>query len=478
MKLEDIKYDFPNMPENMRQMIEQEVERQLAKPDISSGNRKTIRHIPKRRLAVAVAAATLALGTTVCAGVLYGLKNNRVGNYAYETKQERKDGVQDGAVASADSEHYVKVQASYLPDGMVQTEEGKYNYRDGRGGVTIGCYYMDTGDTSFEKLSYNVTDKEEVKVNGRDGVYLKTAMDAYNQSLYVTYPEEHLVLEMLVSSDVSKEEALKIAQGVTVTPTEETAGDDVMLCYNWSRYLEAEKENALAEESGDTMDLSFSAKLLEKAKSVGTDMNMEHNGLTKLPGLTARVTDVQVADNRSILPEGMLDADAATAFDENGDLKSSTLSYVKAGDGVNTVDRVVKTEKSENKLIYVTVEYTNTGKETLTDIMYNGAIRLLETQGDRTKEWRRELEKPAAGDEWDYVAEEGLMLTAEVGAYDVHGGERGNNYIDALKPGETVKIHEAFVVPADRQGEMYLNLGNTGDTKSALENGWMVDIRK
>ena len=33
MKLEDIKYDFPNMPENMRQMIEQEVERQLAKPE-------------------------------------------------------------------------------------------------------------------------------------------------------------------------------------------------------------------------------------------------------------------------------------------------------------------------------------------------------------------------------------------------------------------------------------------------------------
>lgn len=251
-----------------------------------------------------------------------------------------------------------------------------------------------------------------------------------------------------------------------------------MLCYNWSRYLETEKENALAEESGDTMDLSFSAKLLEKAKSVGTEMNMEYNGLTKLPGLTARVTDVQVADNRSILPEGMLDADAATAFDENGDLKSSTLSYVKAGDGVNTVDRIVKTEKSENKLIYVTVEYTNTGKETLTDIMYNGAIRLLETQGDRTKEWRRELEKPAAGDEWDYVAEEGLMLTAEVGAYDIHGGERGNNYIDALKPGETVTIHEAFAVPADRQGEMYLNLDNTGNTKSALENGWMVDIRK
>ena len=246
MKLENMNRDFPNMPESMRQMIEQEIEKQLAKPDVLPGNRKTGRHIPKKRLAVAVAAATLALGTTVFAGVLYGLKNNQVGKYAYETKLERQDGTQDSAVSAADEQHYVKIQASYLPDGMVQTEEGKYNYRDGRGGVTMGCYYMDTGDTSFEKLSYNVTEKEELKVNGRDGVYLKTALEAYNQSLYVTYPEEHLVLEMLISSDVSKEEALKIAQGVTVMPTEETTGDDVLLCYNWSSYLEAEKANALA----------------------------------------------------------------------------------------------------------------------------------------------------------------------------------------------------------------------------------------
>ncbi len=46
------------------------------------------------------------------------------------------------------------------------------------------------------------------------------------------------------------------------------------------------------------------------------------------------------------------------------------------------------------------------------------------------------------------------MLTAEVGAYDVRGGERGSNYIDTLKPGETVTVHEAFAVPADKLGEL------------------------
>lgn len=478
MKLENMDQDFPNMPERMRQMIEQEVEKQLAKPDGIPMKRKSGRHMPKKRLAVAVAAATLALGTTVFAGVIYGLKNNQLGKYAYETKLERQDGTQDSAVSAADEQHYVKIQASYLPDGMVQTEEGKYNYRDGRGGVTMGCYYMDTGDTSFEKLSYNVTEKEELKVNGRDGIYLKTALEAYNQSLYVTYPEEHLVLEMLVSSDISKEEAVKIAQGVTVTPTKETVGDDVLLCYNWSKYLDAEKENAMAEESSDSVEMTFPKKLLEKAESIGAIMDMKNNGLEKLPGLTAKVMDVQVGDNKNILPDGMLDADASTAFDENGNIKSSTLSYIREGDGVDTLDRVVKTEKSENKLVYVTIEYTNTGSDTLTDIMYNGSIQLLETKGDRASVWHRELEMPTASDEWDYVVEEGLMLTAEVGAYDVHGGERGNNYIDTLKSGETVTVHAAFAVPADKLGEMYLNLDNTGNTESALENGWMVDIRK
>lgn len=87
MELENMNRDFPNMPESMRQMIEQEIEKQLAKPDVLPGNRKAGRHILKKRLAVAVAAATLALGTTVFAGVLYGLKNNQVGSTL--TRQSR-----------------------------------------------------------------------------------------------------------------------------------------------------------------------------------------------------------------------------------------------------------------------------------------------------------------------------------------------------------------------------------------------------
>lgn len=468
------------MPETMRQMIEEEVKKQLEKPEVLPMNRKVRRSMPKKRLALAVAAATLALGMTVFAGVLYSLKNNQLGKYAYETRQERQDGGTDSQVDSEGTEHYVKIQASYLPEGMVQTEEGKYSFREqpGLGGVTLGCYYMDTGDTSFSVENYNVVEKEEIKINGRDGVYLKTALDGYNQKLYVTYPEEHLVLEMQVSPEISKEEAKRIAQGIMVTPVEESSGEDVMLCYNWSDYQKAEEQNARAEEGDSELGMTFQGKLLDKAKKVGDILDLEQNGLDETPGLTAQVTAVQLADNRDLLPDGMLDADAATAFDENGNLKSTLVSYVKAGDGVDTLDQVIRTEKVQQKLVYVTVTYTNTGKETLTNLMYTGRIHILEKEREEARIWYRELETPAAGDEWDYVTEDGLMLNPEVGAYDVSGGERNNNYIDSLKPGETVTIHEAFAVPADKVGELYFNLDNTGAVEEALEQGWMVDIRQ
>ena len=67
MKLENMNQEFPKMPDAMRKMIEQEVEQQLQK--------KTGKFIG-RRVMIAVLAATLALGTTAFAGVLYRMKSN------------------------------------------------------------------------------------------------------------------------------------------------------------------------------------------------------------------------------------------------------------------------------------------------------------------------------------------------------------------------------------------------------------------
>ena len=65
--------------------------------------------------------------------------------------------------------------------------------------------------------------------------------------------------------------------------------------------------------------------------------------------------------------------------------------------------------------------------------------------------------------------------------FDVHGGERDNNYIDQLKSGETKVVHMAWLVPEEELEFLYLSLDTMGGASEfdehALQVGY-VDIRK
>ena len=148
----------------------------------------------------------------------------------------------------------------------------------------------------------------------------------------------------------------------------------------------------------------------------------------------------QCSDNIRILPENMLGEDTKAAFDENGNLLPMEVKYIKSGDGINTIDEVVDTKEIPMKIVYVTVDYKNNGDTTLSDIMFNGGIAFLTERGNEMQFDGYTDEKPKAGDTWDYVNEDYVGFGQEHYLMDVYGGERHNNYIDTLKPGETVTV--------------------------------------
>ena len=95
------------------------------------------------------------------------------------------------------------MKLSYLPDGMTETEEGKYSYEQtpGQGGISIVFYQMDTGDEAFWMQDHYVTESENIQVGNHDGVYEKMQNivgddSAFDQMIYVTYPEYHYVMQM------------------------------------------------------------------------------------------------------------------------------------------------------------------------------------------------------------------------------------------------------------------------------------------
>lgn len=499
MRLEDRKDTFPKMPEEIKKMIEKEVAVQIKSRQEESMNPEHTRQSGKmeenakiikyrrkkkdivRRILVASMVTALALATTVGAGVVYQMHNEKVGKYGVKTKIEGQQTAEtENLEAKTD---YVELTTSYLPDGMVQTEEGKYSFEDNymEGGISMVVYRLPQNEKVDDLLSTDVAESEELEVGGRPAVYLEKVSSAAKK-LYVIYAEYGYMLEMFAFPDVTKDEMIRIAEGLTVAPTEKTEGNCVMQLCDWNQTEEAEEKGEPVDSDSDR-EFSFDITKMENTHAIGESINMEHAGIDNMPGLTATVTSVELSDNSSILADGMLDADAMKAFDADGNLLPMKLEYKKSGDGINTTDEVVKTETLPQKIVYATVKYENNGTETLHDIMYNGGIAFLEEKGSQMQfaDYFLLSDEEKASIGCDYRELELIGFSQEVYLSDVTGGERNNNYINELKPGESVTVHFAFKIPEEKLGEMYLTLSNTGGVYSYDETSLAVgyvDIRQ
>ena len=100
---------------------------------------------------------------------------------------------------------YVELTASYLPDGMVQTEEGKYSFEDNymEGGISMVVYRLPQNEKVDDLLSTDVAESEELEVGGRPAVYLEKVSSAA-KNLYVIYAEHDYMLEMFAFPECDK----------------------------------------------------------------------------------------------------------------------------------------------------------------------------------------------------------------------------------------------------------------------------------
>ncbi len=473
MRLENLKQDFPKMPEELRERIEREVQKQIGTTK-KVERRNTV--IIKKSL-IAAFAAVMLLATTVFAGVIYQMRSEIKGKYGVNIK---------GSVEPAENVSTIKMEVSYLPEGMVETEDGKYSYQDAlnKGGVSICFYYIDTEDAQFDLLMKNVIENEDIQVGTHDGVYLKLhenkeEENSFNQRIYVAYTEFSYVMEMYVASDVSKQEALKIAEGIQLLSDSSEAKEGVIRSYSWSDYITSQTE----QEKIVNDDIWQDQSVLKNTHKIGEAfLAYPKEEELDFGKIEIKVTDVQISDQIELLNLSKLDADfkreIEKEIDTEGKLLPTKINYIKYGDGIQTVDQIVDSREVPQKLVYATVEYTNIGEEELSEVLFLGSLVRIIKEGTQVKMYNGEEAKE--GSAWDCAQITGAANYWEMWYYDVHGGEKGNNYIMNLKPGETETVHMAWIVSEEELEYLYLSFDTYGGyelSERALEIGY-VDIRQ
>ena len=524
MNIEDIRNEFPEMPESIRGMIAQTVAEQVR----TAEDTKPAKRNKVRRTAILAFAAALALGVTALAAGVIRLHSQRVGSYgaavtfAEETpstetaSHESAVAFTEGAAENAGVWYDLNIEPGWLPEGMEYCGMGdwKYSFSEtpNQGGLSLFQNVLDTGNAVFCELEENIASQEELTVAGHEAVLIRRLTDEeaglfFDKLLYVAYPEYNTVIKLYIGSDISREDGLKIAESLqyTVNGTEERD-----LSYIEAIYLEnaaAVREGRtprdvsdaydMAQENGgsfwDYMDIAQAlgdllnpekdpvtsvskeevGGIYEIGESFDVPFNVTIDGATVLP---VKVTEVQIAEDTSILknPEG---AYKRFTTDENGRLGMNTVRFCVAGDGIDTLkEEVVAELPQQEKLVAVTLEITNDTDETLYNLGYEASLLSVTETEDAFTIFEP---TPAEDVDYDYWTDSDIYEHGRMDYFDIVNGD-GKNYIPELAPGKTVTLQLAFVVNECQSDKLLLSFNSEGDGTSFRDRGLSigyVDLR-
>ena len=470
MRLDELKNDFPDIPDFIHDMIQEEVEKQVNSSNITPMQRKSKLNRSISRVAAAAAVCIIATSTVAYAGTkLYHMYLEKQGNYGTLTTIKSDENSED--VKLPEEIHEISVTSNYIPEGMEWTV-GRYKlgYKDAldKAGITIDTVLMDKKSLDKSLLDRNVIESENHVFGSYDGIYLKyntiNGENSFDQRIYLLCPEEYRVLTLYIGNTISKEEAYKFAENLVITEEDEMIKTADMI--TWSDIIEPTVY-------ADKIDVTTNGQL--PIRQIGEAFNLDSyaednngNNITT-DKVTACVDKVQIADNLQLLDSDKIPKAWKTAVDANGKLVQNHLSYIKKGDGVNNLDSVVREENMDQKLLFLTVTYTNTSEEELNHMLYLGTLIALSKQNDGT--YTIYMPGTEAGEDYDYYTSDSVAKTAEMtycSVQDDYG--KGKNYIPSIKPGESVQVNMAWIVNEKDIKNLYLNLNGTGGCYEITEN--------
>lgn len=458
MRLDELKHDLPETPDFIHNMIQAEVAKQTEKNNIVPIKKKKSFRWTKGRVAVAAVACLIATSSAAYAGTqFYHMYRENQGTYGVAT------GIQAGEDGNAyelpKQIHDVTITSAYIPDGMEWVEDGSilcYADTPYQGGISISSVLMDRKDFSEVLLDKNVIDSEEHTFGEYDGVYIQyhdlKKDQSFNQRIYLLCPDVYRVLTIYVGDDVSKEDAIKFAEGIVITENDTMMDTEGL--YTWSDIVNPKIETGELPVTNGKVPVHEIGDIFELGSGYA-------EGDWTDPGdITVCVDSVQIADDLQLLESENIPVEWQNAVDENGKLVSNHLSYIKSGDGVTSLDDVVDEKDVNQKLVYATVTYTNTTDKQINHLLYIGTLMTIAEQDDGTYNVYASGETP--GNDYDRYIGDSVARTGDMAYFSVQEAYGdGGNYI-SLKPGESVKINMAWIVNEQDLKNAYLNLNGTG----------------
>lgn len=474
-----IKSEYPVMPKEIRDMVEEEVKRQME----NEGGNKEVNMGKSFKKYIKAAALGLTLGAVTVGGCvtahqLYVIHSERVGNYGMEIGMDTAK----GGKAGEGENKKLAIDIKNMPEDMVFSglEEGscKINVidKDGNLPATIYVFSLVDGYETFKVMDNNVKETEEFNIDGNPAVYVdlsyvESGTFQNTSKVYIVYPELNHLVMIWGHNGISRDEMINMAKGITLTE----AGPEDKNILEYAMELKAGETpfqlspDVLAAREADKKTEMERAKtyatkeeFLSNLHKIGEEVMLNGEGDSNV---SIKLASVKICDNISEVPEGIYNhiygADIKKHCDSEGNFISEELQYVKSGDGVESVDEIINTEVLDEKLVVLEFEYTNKGNEDMGGYVFNpGFIVTVRNQGEGYEIYNYNTLAKEAGA--DYAAGKNYEGNGLPSGWDSNNKSSESvekkNHITDFKAGETRTVYSAFFVNENQLSDLYVDI--------------------
>ena len=354
----------------------------------------------------------------------------------------------------------------WLPEGFVKPDDD-WHYENETDSIAPQFFRLPDGKSTEIDLRFS-ENYETYKSNGKTAMinyrvsYGKSEDELnYGREIWVSFDGTNYFLDICLTDGISQEDTKKIIDNLKLVPTDEVY---------FSTYLPWEDKTPTTN-SGDTVREVDMEKC--EVYHVGDTISYPGNP-NELSGYSITLNSAEITDSfDGINTDGCgWEADYSELMDENGNVAENTRQWIKYGDGINTVDEIVKEETVPMHILKLNVTYTNISDET-NDIGIDPLLFQF-IDGKPYTYWCSE-------DDLDY--EDSIRHYRDRGHFslDADPDKKGGKNAVILEPGESTDVQLAFFVADDEVDKMLIYFSMSGNTLSfAMEHGNcpFYDLRK
>lgn len=345
------------------------------------------------------------------------------------------------------------LSVNWLPEGLeLQPEDssmgGKYHDFN-TGAHMLPCFWKIPKGTVMEENIRFSDAAEQYSADGKT-IMLSYAADGSIQRCWVYFEGTSYAAEVF-TDHLADEDVRKILENLSLTPAEtETAA-------LWQNVPEPQHQPEVIRK--EPMLSPEELNLVQPGSHVESDFFGDVSVIWK---------DAWIQEDfAGIDTDGIgLAMDYSEYLAPDGTAADSVRTWYRPGDGIYTMDETIKTESVPQKVLVVTLTYTNeNAQEILCNVdpelftFENGTVCDLDSLGTNDAE---------------YFADSLHRLKSSF-SFRCSGEHEKNNIL--LAPGESQEVQLAFLVDAQRLGNLYLHLTHNGTIAEDAEAGYpMLDL--